>query len=183
MDKEDIKDKIDNIPGCVWAIIIPITFGIVFSFFSSLWYNCGEIDRDEVLEEKVELPNESYIYIIHSWHCTRKCLDKSTGKPKMQWFKTITKLSDFIKYKYSVYDYCIDSVHAAMLNAISNAYVSEVDDYYLFTDDDMKSWLRQKQRIDTSSRDYDIYYSIGDSLLPLPEDAQTVGSYRRINED
>ena len=90
----------------------------------------------------------------------------------MQWFEKIEDVVDFIKYKYYVYDNCIDVEHATALNAISNANISDFDRYYLFSDYS-DGYYEHRNLYDTSERAYSILYSvIGDSLISLPKEYQ-----------
>ena len=179
---DEFKGKIENLPGCVTIFIFVLVTLLLFSFVHALWYNCGEIDKDELLIEEVRLDDGNSIYIVHSWRCPDKCLDKETRKPKMQWFEKIEKSIDFVKYKFYVYDFCIDEIHAKALDAISNANIADFDLEYLMNPNDMKGYPETLIKYDTSSRDYYIYYSIGDSLTRLPKGEQSVSFYKSKNK-
>lgn len=174
-------DKIDDLPGCVVAFAMSFIFMIVWGLFNLFWNHCGVVDKDELLLEKIDLPNRTYIYIIHSWKCSEKCMDRKTGESKMLWFKDFEEKKKFVKLKYYVYDYCIDEIHAKELDAISNANIADYDDDYDRNPDNMNGYVDTRKNYDLSSRDYSIYYSNGDSLTLLPEGKRGVGYFKILS--
>lgn len=144
--------------------------------------SCSKAPDCELLEEKIELQDGSHIYVIHSHKC-RIFYDRETGKPKwLKWSQHEAKIANFEKFKFSVYHYCIDSIHAEALNAVSRA---NIVDYEGFEDsiepEEAESYYNRKNVLDKSDRTYNIYYSYSDTgLVKLPYDKQSVGNYTQL---
>ncbi len=172
MDWDNIDRKLDKVPG--WILYPAITLVAIFILnLCTLLYNiCGVVDKGEYLRETVELEDGSTIDIIHSWSCVDKCLDKETGRPKMQWFESMGEIAEFTKSKCDVYDYCISAAEASMFDAVSQRNLDVKDEYEGLSREDSMYY-------DFSDRTYRIYYSYKDGkMMRLTSGKDRVANYK-----
>lgn len=142
--------------GCLYPFIV-IFLLLFFSVVPGLYRRCTSVKQDELLLESVKAGEDGYIYIVHSWDCYR-C--------KKSLFKDKEKVSGFIKYKYYVYDYCIDKDFAKALDLISEANAKLQERYFRdernidLEPDDIKQFNREKELIEhpRRKRHHLIYY-------------------------
>lgn len=119
------------------------------------------VNEDEIWSECIELEDGSLVYVYHSGDCNKE-------KPL---FFTKQKKIDFIKFKYYVFDYCLDEKDVEVLNVISKNNIKEYYekvDYTSFDDFDREYYKSYEEILDSSNTSYEVYYSVrNDTLIHL----------------
>ena len=135
-----------------------------------------EVHDDELLKTSVKLEDGSYVYLIHRYNCSLKCRPHGRSyEPKKYPSQDIIKAVHYLKNKNHVYcKICIDSIHAHLLNSISQVslieykeFLEDYEEYYGEKYDDIDN----ATMIDSSNRTFDVYYSymgrIGEGYLKV----------------
>lgn len=117
---------------------------------------CRHVDNDELLIEKITLDDNTTVFVYHASQC-RICYDRYYEEPKNIGLASKIKIVDLIKRKNEVYDICIDSVHAAALNAISRANMAEMEEH--ISELSRETWLYWRNVYDGTERNYEVCYS------------------------
>lgn len=106
----------NRIIGAIKILFFYLCLAAPYMVYNKLYRG---VDCDELLSEQIKMSDGSYVYAFHSSVCPRKCWDYANEKYRKHWWLSIDKWAFFVKRKYYVYDTCIDSAFAEVLDDVS----------------------------------------------------------------
>ncbi len=116
------------------------------------------VDHDSIWREKIVFEDGSHVMLYHSHTCTKH-------KP---FLATTEKMVDFIQYKYTLFDFCLNEEEINALYAINKMNIKYKEQFfYIFAEDsydyDYHRWWVEV--VDTTYRPHKCYYSLAHSEL------------------
>lgn len=156
-----------------------------------LFYGCDEeVQKDELLSTSLCLKDGSRIEVIHLWDCYHKCRPNGRfERPLCHPRKDKSKICFYIKKKTDLYcPFCIDSIQASALNAISRANIHYREDFYEeYSSHYMEPYNSSAEEfmIDTTDRYEKVYYSYktGRQLEKIQSDGLSAIEALELDED